>query len=96
MLLRELPGILLVVLYIGGLPVLLARRERLVAVPVGGGRSVTLVPGLRRYYEKLGPARYSVFVFLLLAMMALPIKMVLRWLFNLKYVVAMPEIFFNI
>ena len=29
-------------------------------------------------------------------MMALPIKMVLRWLFNLKYIVAMPEIFFNI
>jgi hypothetical protein len=96
MLVRELPGILLVVLYIGVLPVLLARRERLVAVPVGGGRSVTLLPGLRRYHEKLGTARYSVFVFLLLAMLALPIKMVLRWLFNLKYVVAMPEIFFNI
>jgi hypothetical protein len=96
MLVRELPGILLVVLYIGVLPVLLARRERLVAVPVGGGRTVTLVPGLRRYHEKLGTARYSVFVFLLLAMMALPIKMVLRWLFNLKYIVAMPEIFFNI
>ncbi len=40
--------------------------------------------------------RYSVFVLLLLCMLALPIKMVLRWLFNLKYVVAMPEIFFNI
>ena len=40
--------------------------------------------------------RYSVFVLLLLCMMALPIKMVLRWLFNLKYIVAMPEIFFNI
>jgi Cu+-exporting ATPase len=39
---------------------------------------------------------YSVFAVLLLAMMALPIKMVLRWLFNLKYIVAMPEIFFNI
>ena len=96
MLVRELPGILLVVLYLGVLPVLLATRERLVAVPVGGGRSVTLVPGLRRYHEKLGTVRYSVFVFLLLAMMALPIKMVLRWLFNLKYIVAMPEIFFNI
>jgi hypothetical protein len=96
MLVRELPGILLVVLYLGGLPVLLATRERLVAVPVGGGRTVTLVPGLRRYYERLGTVRYGVFVFLLLAMMALPIKMVLRWLFNLKYIVAMPEIFFNI
>ena len=33
---------------------------------------------------------------LLLSMIALPIKMVLRWLFNLKYIVALPEIFFNI
>jgi hypothetical protein len=96
MLVRELPGILLVVLYLGALPVLLARRERLVAVPAGGGRRLTVVPGLRKYYEKLGPVRYSVFVLLLLCMLALPLKMVLRWLFNLKYVVAMPEIFFNI
>ena len=44
----------------------------------------------------MGPWRYSVFVMLLLSMIALPIKMVLRWLFNLKYIVAMPEIFFNI
>ena len=29
-------------------------------------------------------------------MIALPIKMVLRWTFNLKYIVALPEIFFNI
>ena len=96
MFVRELPGMLLVVLYIGVLPVLLATRERLLAIPVGQGRRVTVVPGLRKYYEKLGPVRYSVFVLLLLSMMALPIKMVLRWLFNLKYIVAMPEIFFNI
>jgi hypothetical protein len=36
------------------------------------------------------------FVFLLLAMISLPIKMVLRWTLNLKYIVALPEIFFNI
>jgi Ca2+/Na+ antiporter len=96
MFVRELPGMLLVFLYIGVLPVLLATRERLLAIPLGRGRSVTLIPGLRKYYEKLGPVRYSVFVVLLLSMMALPIKMVLRWLFNLKYIVAMPEIFFNI
>jgi hypothetical protein len=28
--------------------------------------------------------------------MSLPIKMLLRWIFNLKYIVAIPEIFFNI
>ncbi len=34
--------------------------------------------------------------FLLLCMAALPIKMVLRWLFNLKYIIGIPEYFFNI
>ncbi len=29
-------------------------------------------------------------------MMSLPIKMLLRWILNLKYIVAIPEIFFNI
>jgi hypothetical protein len=52
--------------------------------------------GLKKYYEKMGPWRYAIFVMLLLSMMALPIKMLLRWLLNLKYIVAMPEIFFNI
>jgi hypothetical protein len=63
---------------------------------------VAVLPGLlaktllKKYFEKLGPWRYSVFVMLLLMQIALPIKMVLRWLFNLKYIIAMPEIFFNI
>jgi hypothetical protein len=50
----------------------------------------------RSYYEKLGPPRYYVTVFLFLMMMSLPIKMLLRWLINLKYIVAIPEFFFNI
>lgn len=52
--------------------------------------------GFRVYYEKMGPARYYVGVFLFLMMIALPIKMLLRWIFNLKYIVAIPEFFFNI
>ncbi len=48
------------------------------------------------YYEKLGGPRYYVGTGLFLMMMALPIKMLLRWLFNLKYIVAIPEFFFNI
>jgi hypothetical protein len=48
------------------------------------------------FLERLGPARFNVMMFLLLAMMALPIKMALRWLFNLKYIVGIPEYFFNI
>jgi len=49
-----------------------------------------------RFYNTLGPIRYHVMMFLLLCMTALPIKMVLRWLFNLKYIVGIPEYFFNI
>ena len=48
------------------------------------------------FYATLGPARFYVMTFLLLCMAALPIKMVLRWLFNLKYIVGIPEYFFNI
>jgi len=48
------------------------------------------------YFEKLGPARFYVSAFLFLSMMSLPLKMLARWIFNLKYVVAIPEIFFNI
>jgi hypothetical protein len=50
----------------------------------------------RRYYEKMGPARYYVGVTLFLFMMLLPIKMYCRWLFNLKYFVHIQEYFFNI
>jgi len=49
-----------------------------------------------RFYGQLGPMRFNVMMFLLLCMAALPIKMVLRWLFNLKYIVGIPEYFFNI
>lgn len=50
----------------------------------------------RRFYLKMGAPRYYVGAFLFLIMMALPIKMVLRWLFNLKYIVHVQEIFFNV
>ncbi len=48
------------------------------------------------FYQTLGPVRFHVMTFLLLCMAALPIKMVLRWLFNLKYIIGIPEYFFNI
>jgi hypothetical protein len=50
----------------------------------------------RKVYPRMGFIRYMVFVNLLLLMAALPIKMVLRWAANLKYLVAIPEWFFNI
>jgi len=51
---------------------------------------------LKRYFDKLGSTRFYVTVFLLLMMLSLPFKMLTRWLFNLKYVVSIPEFFFNI
>lgn len=50
----------------------------------------------KNIYKKLQPVRYSILMILLLMMVSLPIKMYLRWAFNLKYLVAIPEFFFNI
>ena len=51
---------------------------------------------LKAYYAKLGAPRYYVAVGLFLMMLSLPVKMLARWLFNLKYIVAIGEYFFNI
>ena len=50
----------------------------------------------KNMYLQMGVVRYQLMVFLLLSMLSLPIKMVLRWTLNLKYLVAIPEAFFNI
>jgi hypothetical protein len=50
----------------------------------------------RQFFVKMGFLRYMTLIVLLQFMMSLPIKMVLRWMFNLKYIVAIPEYFFNI
>lgn len=50
----------------------------------------------RSFFMRMGFIRYMVLANLILFMACLPIKMVLRWLFNLKYIVAIPEWFFNI
>jgi len=47
------------------------------------------------FLQKLGPVRYGITAFLFLSMMALPIKMVLRWTFNIKYIVQIPWINMN-
>ena len=63
----------------------------ILVLPVLLGKTV-----FKGYLAKLGPTRFYVAVFLFLMMLSLPIKMLTRWLFNLKYVVAIPEFFFNI
>ena len=77
-LVRELPGIVLVLLYLFVTPRLLAQTI------------------MKKMYEQLGAARFYVVAFFLICAVALPVKMYLRWLFNLKYIVAIPEFFFNI
>ncbi len=49
----------------------------------------------RRFFVKMGFFRYMLMSNLLLLMMTLPIKMVLRWTVNLKYIIAIPEYFLN-
>ncbi len=61
--------------------VLLYGRRRPVGAPLSWG-------------EAMVGALVTMFLFLI--MLALPIKMYLRWLFNLKYIIAIPEFFFNI
>lgn len=50
----------------------------------------------RKIYVEIGFFRFMVMINLLIMMAALPIKMLLRWTLNLKYIVAIPEWFFNI
>ena len=61
------------------------------ALPVILARTV-----FRNYYDKLGPTRFYVTVVLFLMMLSLPVKMLARWVFNLKNIVSIPEYFFNI
>ena len=51
---------------------------------------------LRKYFVRMGVLRFLVFSNLALWMAVLPIKMLLRWSFSLKYIVGIPEWFFNI
>jgi hypothetical protein len=57
----------------------------LVAVTVG-----------KKLFRELGAMRFGVVVNLALLMAALPLKMILRWTLNLKYVVYLPEIQTNV
>jgi hypothetical protein len=45
----------------------------------------------KRMFEQMGGIRYTIMVTLLLFMALMPIKMVLRWIFNLKYFIFLPE-----
>ena len=51
---------------------------------------------LKDMFKAYGAVRYSFLMLFGLLMLSLPIKMYLRWIINLKYIVSIPEWFFNI
>jgi hypothetical protein len=75
---REIPGFVVVLLYLFALPPLLAKTV------------------MRGFFLRMGFIRFFLLVNLIQFMAALPIKMLLRWSINLKYIVFIPEYFFNI
>jgi len=77
-LVREAPGIALVLGYFFVLPPLLGK---------------TLLKGM---VHQMGFVRFNVFMQLLLWFGLMPIKMLARWVLNLKYIIGIPEYFFNV
>jgi hypothetical protein len=78
-LVREAPGIALVLGYLIVLPPALALGTKT----------------FREMFIRMGFIRYMVMTNLLLVMAMLPIKMVLRWTLNLKYIIHIDEYFLN-
>ncbi len=78
--LRELPGILCLLVCFVVVPTALAMGTRF----------------FRGLYSKMGFVRYAVMMFLLVLMLMLPMKMVAKWTFNLSYVVSIPEYQLNL
>jgi hypothetical protein len=82
---REIPGFIVLIAYFTVVPFLLSRifkdfKDSFVT----------------RYGKIPGLIRYTLVIMFLMVMLAVPIKMYLRWAFNLKYIVFIPEYFLNI
>jgi hypothetical protein len=76
---REAPGIAAVVVYFAFIP-----------------PAMVLYSGfLRKLFVRMGFVRFMVLSNLILFMALLPLKMVTRWVFNMKYFVSIPEYFLN-
>ena len=75
--LRELPGIVLIAGYFIVMPPLMA------------------ITVFRKFFIRMGFMRYMIMANLLLVMLLLPIKMILRWTVNLKYIIHIDEYFLN-
>ena len=65
------------------------------------GAYLVLLPPLlavtvfRKFFAKMGFVRYMIMANLMLLMLSLPLKMILRWTLNLKYIVSIPEFSLN-
>ncbi len=57
---------------------------------------LTKIKFFGRLRTQMGFARYYLMAVLFVVMMLVPVKMVGRWTMNLKYIIAMPEISFNL
>ncbi|ADB17600.1 hypothetical protein Psta_2935 [Pirellula staleyi DSM 6068] len=77
--LREFPGIMLLIGYFAVIPPALVVCSKM----------------FQNMFMKMGFIRYMVMTNLLLWMGLLPLKMVCRWLFNLKYFIDLPEYVLN-
>lgn len=75
LIIREIFGIILTAIYVIAIPLYVAKKTKLG----------------QKLLKDMGTIRYYIFLFLFITMMSLPIKMILRWLFSLKYIVALPE-----
>ena len=71
-------------------------------IPNIDGQPICLAGGvfanvrLNKLVKEMGFLRYNVFMHLMLWFALIPIKMLLRWTVNLKYIVGIPEWFFNV
>ncbi len=72
-LIRELPALLVLAVYLLGVPLILG------GLGLGGRRA------------RMGWPRFAVLICLLTIMGLFPIKMLLRWMFQIKYIVSIPE-----
>jgi len=65
------------------------------------GAYLVLLPPLlavtvfRKFFAQMGFVRYMIMANLMLLMLTLPLKMILRWTLNLKYIVSIPELSLN-
>jgi quinol-cytochrome oxidoreductase complex cytochrome b subunit len=65
---------------------------------LGYGAVGMLIPRVifKNFYKSLGPVRYAIVMFFVIAMFFVPVKMVVRNFFKIKYIVSFPDFNFNI